>query len=115
MSKKKPYIATSPIKRDGKFYEVGATLNLTEEQAEGLHVEPARQEDVKASEPSRSGEKKPAVSTAMNADPAIAMIESTPYAELDGFVTEDEGRKTVLKAWEAKQAEAEGDDKESES
>lgn len=45
------------------------------------------------------------VSTDMLAKEAIEHIENTPIDELKGFVTEDEDRVTVQRAWESKQEE----------
>lgn len=44
-------------------------------------------------------------STDLSAKEAIAHIEDTPLEELEGFVTDDESRVTVQRAWEAKQDE----------
>ena len=49
------------------------------------------------------GFKRGRVSTKMNADQAVAHIQDTPLAELQGFVQDDEKRKSVRRAWEAKQ------------
>ena len=45
------------------------------------------------------------VSTDMNANEAIDHIKNTPLEELEGFVSEDEDRVTVQRAWESKQSE----------
>lgn len=39
----------------------------------------------------------------MTAEEAIAHIEKTPLGSLEGFVKDDEDRKTVLEAWGEKQ------------
>lgn len=49
----------------------------------------------------------PAVSTEMNANEAIDHIKNTDIKDLEGFVTDDEDRVTVQRAWESKQAETE--------
>ena len=43
------------------------------------------------------------VSTDLLAKEAIDHIENTPLEELQGFITDDEDRVTVLRAWETKQ------------
>lgn len=48
-------------------------------------------------------DEEPAVSTDMSAKKAISHIKNTKKADLEGFVSEKEDRKTVLAAWESKQ------------
>lgn len=113
--KKKEYEVTSPIKRDGKRHEIGATLLLTEEEAEGLHVKPAGESTAKAEETKGP---KASPSMGLNAPAAIKTIEDNELKDIAGFVipapegTED--RKTVLEAWVAKQP-AKEDEKEQKS
>lgn len=44
----------------------------------------------------------PPTSDDMNADEAIEHIKNTKADELDGFLSDDEDRSTVLRAWESK-------------
>ena len=55
-----------------------------------------KKEETKAKESAK-------VSTDMLATEAIEHIENTPLEELKGFVTKDEDRVTVQRAWESKQ------------
>lgn len=105
--KKNSYAVDSPIKRNGKLYEPGDTMSLTEEEADGLNVSPAKGSAKKADD-TGEGPEEPKVSTDMNAEPAITMIETAEFTALEGFVPEGEERTTVLEAWEKRQqAEAE--------
>ncbi|MEX1063259.1 MAG: 30S ribosomal protein S16, partial [Balneolaceae bacterium] len=45
------------------------------------------------------------VSSDMNANEAIEHIRNTPLEKLEGFVTDDEDRVTVQRAWKSKQSE----------
>lgn len=109
-AEEKKYRVTSPIKRNKKRYEVGDTILLTEEEAEGLHVELDNGSDSPAEK--TVPQVKPSPSSSMKGPIAIKHIESTDWADLEGFViTDNEGgsedRKTVKEAWAAKAAEAE--------
>jgi hypothetical protein len=103
--KKKEYQVISPIKRGGKRHEIGDTLLLTKEEADGLHVTLAGESSGKAE--TESGPT-PSPSMGLNATAAIKTIEGNELKDIKGFVvaapqgTED--RKTVLDAWQAKQA-----------
>jgi hypothetical protein len=107
------YTVQSPIKHNGKRYGPGESIDLSPGQAEGLHVEEAESEKLKAeSEKAESGksqrdrqEASEQASTDLTAKEAVAMIESTPFEQLAGFVGEGETRKTVLTAWNSKQKE----------
>lgn len=99
------YRVTSPIKRGGKRYEVGESILLTVEQAEGLHVE---EWNTAESEGGSSNQPQQSPSMGLNAENAIAVIEGTDLKGLTGFVLPEpegtENRKTVLKAWQDKQS-----------
>ncbi len=81
------------------------TEEVIEEPAEETEavVEEAPAEEEKAEEP--VAEASTQTSDALTAKEAIDHIKNTDLAALDGFVTGDESRKTVLAAWESKQAE----------
>jgi small subunit ribosomal protein S16 len=79
-----------------------------EDTAEKTVAEEAKDEeaDVKSEPAAEEKEEVPSkVSTDMNANEAIDHIKNTPLEELKGFVTDDEDRVTVQRAWESKQAE----------
>lgn len=105
------YRVDSPIKRNGKRYNVGDSILLTKEVAEGLHVSPWGEKKEAGKDSSAPA---PSPSSGLSAENAISMIESVELKNLKGFVipkpegTED--RKTVLEAWAAKQES--GDKKE---
>lgn len=99
MAKKKElYEATSPIKRNGEFYEIGDTMKLTEEEADGLNVKPSKQAEVEdedddfdPSNPSHENDAKD----------AVEYIETADEDDLDGFFDpEEENRVTVRRAWD---------------
>lgn len=75
----------------------------TEEPAEEVAAEEEVVEEVPAEEP--AAEATTQVSSDMTAKEAIDHIQATALADLEGFVTDAEERKTVLAAWESKQAE----------
>lgn len=75
----------------------------TEEPAEEVAAEEEVTEEAPAEEP--AAEATTQVSSDMTAKEAIDHIQATALADLDGFVTDAEERKTVLAAWESKQAE----------
>ena len=81
------------------------TEEVTEEPVEETEavVEEAPAEEEKAEEP--VAEASTQTSDALTAKEAIDHIKNTDLAALEGFVTGDESRKTVLAAWESKQAE----------
>lgn len=71
--------------------------------AEEPVAEEAPAEEAPAEEP--AAEATSSVSSDLSAKEAIDHIKATGLADLAGFVTDSETRKTVLAAWEAKQAE----------
>lgn len=75
----------------------------TEEPAEEVAAEEEVTEEAPAEEP--AAEATTQVSSDMTAKEAIDHIQATALADLEGFVTDAEERKTVLAAWESKQAE----------
>jgi len=104
--KKQSYTVDSPIKRNGKLYEPGATMKLTEEEADGLNVSPAKGSAGKADDEDKGEKKKaPEKSTEIGAKEAIKMIETAEFTALEGFVPDEEDRSTVTEAWEKRQAE----------
>lgn len=65
-----------------------------------------KKEEKKTKAKAKTEDKKPEqVSTDMLAKEAIEHIENTPLDQLKGFVTDDEDRVTVQRAWESKQEE----------
>lgn len=98
--------------------EEAATEEPTEEEAseetpEEVAEEPVEEtetvvedtsEEEKAEEPAAEASSTQ-TSDALTAKEAIDHIKNTDLAALEGFVTGDESRKTVLAAWESKQAE----------
>lgn len=96
-----------------EFVEEAATEEPTEEDASEETPEEVAEEPVEETETvvedTSEEEKAEASSTqtsdALTAKEAIDHIKNTDLAALEGFVTGDESRKTVLAAWESKQAE----------
>ena len=76
---------------------------VEEEAEEAPAEEPAAVEEAPAEEPAATEVAK--TSTDMGAKEAAEYIAATNLADLEGFVTNAEERKTVLAAWEAKKAE----------
>jgi hypothetical protein len=128
MRHKSKYLVVMHLRFRGNRYNNGDFIYLTDEQAALVAPhriekvgsvsrksqrdrQEAESEKLKAESPKWTG-KKPQrdrqeaseqASTDHTAKEAIAMIASTPFEQLDGFVGEDETRKTVLAAWEQKQ------------
>lgn len=75
-----------------------------EDDAEAKSEEPADKEESKEETKSES-ESSDNVSTNMTAKEAIDHINNNSIADLEGFVTGDEDRVTVQRAWESKQEE----------
>lgn len=66
----------------------------------------SKKKEEKKKAKAKTEDKKPEkVSTDMLAKEAIEHIENTPLDQLKGFVTDDEDRVTVQRAWESKQEE----------
>lgn len=120
--KKFEYRVDSPIKFKGKRRNPGESVLMTEEQAEGLHVTKRSGGDGKAAAGDNSkggGEDPPPQEIDLSKGSrahddwreVVDFIEATPYETLAeaGFVSDDENRTSVLKAWEAKQP---GDDEQ---
>ena len=80
-----------------------APAAVEEEAEEAPAEEPAAVEEAPAEEPAATEVAK--TSTDMGAKEAAEYIAATNLADLEGFVTDAEERKTVLAAWEAKKAE----------
>ncbi|MFU8811425.1 MAG: 30S ribosomal protein S16 [Balneolaceae bacterium] len=72
------------------------------EEAPAAEAEADTKEDA---EEEKTEAKTGTVSTEMNATEAIDHIKNTPLDKLQGFVTDDEDRVTVQRAWESKQSE----------
>ncbi len=113
---KKEYQVTSPIKFEGKRYEVGDSILLTEELAKELHVVTPG-EVTKQGQPEQEASAKASPSMALTAKTAINVIENSSLDEVKEFVIPEteggtEDRKTVLKAFSEKLAEAEESSKE---
>jgi hypothetical protein len=114
MSKdKKEYRVKSPIKHDGKRYGVGDSILLTDEQAELLHVGSGDESETTPDAPEITA----SPSMALNAKSAINVIENADVDEVKEFVIPEsvggtEDRKTVLKAYNEKLAEAAESSKE---
>ncbi|MCR9133091.1 MAG: 30S ribosomal protein S16 [bacterium] len=91
--------------------EAPAEEEAKEEPKEEAPVEEAPAEETKeeevAEEPAEEAKEEEAAKTSvdMTAKEAADHISNTDLADLDGFVTEAEERKTVLAAWEAKKAD----------
>ena len=64
-------------------------------------------EEISSEEEERAEQSGAQVSSEMLAKDAISHIEDTPLNDLEGFVTEDEDRVTVRRAWEDKNDEEE--------
>ena len=75
----------------------------TEEEAPAEAEETAPEEEVAEEATEESSDAK--TSSDLTAKEAIDHINSTDLKDLEGFVAEGEDRKTVLAAWESKQAE----------
>tara|TARA_Y100001935_G_scaffold1014_1_gene859 strand:+ start:59623 stop:60474 length:852 start_codon:yes stop_codon:yes gene_type:complete len=75
----------------------------TEEEAPAEAEEAAPEEEVAEEATEESSDAK--TSSDLTAKEAIDHINSTDLKDLEGFVAEGEDRKTVLAAWESKQAE----------
>ena len=77
----------------------------TEEVVEEAPVETAVEEPVTEATTEEVVEETTKTSTDLSAKEAAEHIASSDLADLEGFVTDAEERKTVLAAWEAKKAE----------
>jgi small subunit ribosomal protein S16 len=91
--------------------EEEVNVETEEAKADETKADADVEEEVKAEEP-KAEEKEEVkkaevstLSTEMNANEAIDHIKNTDIKDLQGFVTDDEERITVQRAWEAKQAE----------
>ncbi len=87
--------AGSATKKTKKKAEAEASSAPKKEKGKEKKKE-TKKEETKAQETEK-------VSTDMLAKEAIDHIENTPLDELKGFVTKDEDRVTVQRAWESKQ------------
>lgn len=91
--------------------EAPAEEEAKEEPKEEAPVEEAPAEETKeeevAEEPAEEAKEEEAAKTSvdMTAKEAADHISNTDLADLEGFVTDAEERKTVLAAWEAKKAD----------
>lgn len=91
--------------------EAPAEEEAKEEPKEEAPVEEAPAEETKeeevAEEPTEEAKEEEAAKTSvdMTAKEAADHISNTDLADLEGFVTDAEERKTVLAAWEAKKAD----------
>lgn len=65
----------------------------------------SKKKEEKKTKAKAEAKKSEKVSTDMLAKEAIEHIENTPLDQLKGFVTDDEDRVTVQRAWESKQEE----------
>jgi small subunit ribosomal protein S16 len=108
-------------KEEAKTEEPDETVTETKEseKEEEKEAETKKEEEAKAEETPAEEEKEEeepkaeakktestsTVSTDMNANEAIDHIKNTPLEDLKGFVTDEEERVTVQRAWESKQAE----------
>lgn len=110
--------AEEEAKEKAAVAEEEAKTEATEEKEEPEATETASEdddkEDVKTSEEDASASKEEEeekdaspVSVDMNANEAIDHIKNTDIKDLEGFVSDDEDRVTVQRAWESKQAETE--------
>lgn len=79
---------------------------VAEEVTEEAPAEETKEEEV-AEEPTEEAKEEEAAKTSvdMTAKEAADHISNTDLADLEGFVTDAEERKTVLAAWEAKKAD----------
>lgn len=102
-----PAAEAEAVKEEEPAEETPAEPAAAPEEAETpepAQEAPAAEEKTKpeaAAESESTGQK----STDMTAKEAIDFIRGEELAALEGFVQEDETRKTVLAAWESKQAE----------
>jgi small subunit ribosomal protein S16 len=97
-----------PEEAEEKEKQEAETAEVEEAKDEEAPAEEVKEEESKAeAEEKKEAEKtKPAtVSTDMNANEAIEHIKNTPLEDLKGFVTDEEERVTVQRAWESKQEE----------
>lgn len=79
-----------------------------EAQKESKATEEAKEEKTESEAKKTEAVKEETASSAdMNANEAIEHIKNTPLDQLEGFISEDEERVTVLRAWESKQSEKE--------
>ena len=96
--------AKSALASEEKEYKTQVTKQATAAVKEAAEEAPAEEpvaEEASAEEPAAEAK----TSTDMSAKDAAKYIAATDLANLDGFVTEAEERKTVLAALEAKKAE----------
>lgn len=131
---KRSYRVTSPVKLGKTIVMPGKQVMLTPDEAEGLHVEPVKTgeenevvnppppppEDDEDGEPEKDtipkSEEVPDkdqqfVSGSVSAKQAVAHIESHTADQLEGFLSPDEERKTVLDAWQAKHKSEQTDER----
>lgn len=84
-------------------------VEAKEDESDEDEADETEEAEAKAEEESEEDDDKEdtadKVSSDMLAKEAIAHIEETPVDELEGFVTDDESRVTVQRAWEEKQGE----------
>lgn len=88
--------------------EEPATEEVVEEKSAEAEEAPAEEEapeEEKVTEAAEEAETSAQTSGNMTAKEAIDHINNTDLADLAGFITDDEDRKTVLAAWESKQAD----------
>lgn len=85
---------------------------VAEEPAKAEVVEETKKEEPKVEKPEAAAEVKEEkaadasqTSAEMTAKDAIDYIKNTDLADLEGFITSDETRVTVLSAWESKQSD----------
>jgi len=85
--------------------EEKAVEPVAEEPAKAEVVEEAKEEEPKAEVKEEKAADAGQTSADMTAKDAADHIKNADLADLEGFVTDDESRKTVLSAWESKQSD----------
>jgi large subunit ribosomal protein L21 len=95
-------------RRKGYKKKRGHRQPLSQIRIESISTSPAGQSQKEEKPPEKETKrntKETAVSTEMTAKEAVKQIHNTSLEALKGFVTEDEDRVTVQRAWEEKQEE----------
>ncbi len=97
--------AEEPVAEEEVVEEAPAEEPVAEEAVEEAPAEEPVAEEAVEEAPAEEATTEAKTSSDMSAKEAADHIAATDLADLDGFVTDAEERKTVLTAWEAKKAE----------
>lgn len=104
-------VAEAKTEETTETEETAATEEAVEEEKTAEPAEEVAEEKTETQEEVKETEAAPEKSDAktsssdLSAKEAIDYIKNNDLATLDGFISEDESRKTVLAAWESKQSE----------